>query len=67
MAEPRLIFSVFPIGGQTAMITGGTREIGKSMTLALAADILLIQVINPLSQSTKRESECGTTEQRTIP
>lgn len=42
--------SLFSLAGKTAVVTGGTRGIGKFMALALAeagADIILVQVKNP--------------------
>lgn len=39
--------SLFSLHGQTALVTGGTRGIGRAMTLALAeagANIILVQV-----------------------
>lgn len=53
MANSISIFSMFSLEGQTALVTGGTRGIGKAMTLALAeagANIILVQVIDLLSQ-----------------
>ena len=38
---------MFSLEGQTAVVTGGTRGIGKAMVLALAeagADVILVQV-----------------------
>ena len=41
------IQQLFSLGGQTALVTGGTRGIGQAMAIALAeagADVILVQV-----------------------
>ena len=40
---------MFSVNGQTALVTGGTRGIGKAMAMALTesgADILIVQLSN---------------------
>jgi len=53
MVDSISITSMFSLEGQTAMVIGGIRGIGKSVTLALAeagANIVLVQVIDLLVQ-----------------
>lgn len=41
------VLQLFSLEGQTALVTGGTRGIGRAMAIGLAeagADVLLIQV-----------------------
>lgn len=41
------VMKLFSLGGQTALVTGGTRGIGRAMVIALAeagADVILVQV-----------------------
>lgn len=51
---------MFPLQGQTALVTGGTRGIGQAAAIALAeagADILLAQVrLQHLNSPTSRRS-----------
>jgi Dehydrogenases with different specificities (related to short-chain alcohol dehydrogenases) len=47
MTTNNSIMSLFSLEGQTALVTGGTRGIGKAVAIALAeagADVLLVQV-----------------------